>query len=279
MEYSINNEIKRYIFKYRKILFILLYIFIIFVLISVFKEGYSGRIEKNEFDEIQKYLLEIRENDKDIYNKLEVELVYENVKGIDVSSWQGEIDWEKVKATGIDFVMIRCGFRNLTNEEILVDKTFHYNIKEANRLGIPVGVYFYSTAINELEALEEATFVLNLIKDYDITYPVVYDFELFNDKRTTGVSDRVINNNAIKFLDYIRAHGYNGMLYTNLHAINNHWDISKFEGYRIWFAQYIEEATYEGYYDMWQYSDRGKVDGIVGNVDLNEGYIAYRVIQ
>lgn len=279
MEYSINNEIKRYIFKYRKILFILLYIFIIFVLISVFKEGYSGRIEKNEFDEIQKYLLEIRENDKDIYNKLEVELVYENVKGIDVSSWQGEIDWEKVKATGIDFVMIRCGFRNLTNEEILVDKTFHYNIKEANRLGIPVGVYFYSTAINELEALEEATFVLNLIKDYDITYPVVYDFELFNDKRTTGVSDRVINNNAIKFLDYIRAHGYTGMLYTNLHAINNHWDISKFEGYRIWFAQYIEEATYEGYYDMWQYSDRGKVDGIVGNVDLNEGYIAYRVIQ
>ena len=200
-------------------------------------------------------------------------------KGIDVSSWQGKIDWEKVKATGIDFVMIRCGFRNLTNDEIHVDKTFHYNIKEANRLNIPVGVYFYSTAINEKEALEEATFVLNLIKDYDIIYPVAYDFELFNDKRTKGISDRTINNNAVKFLDYIRAHGYNGMIYTNLNAINNHWNLNKFEGYRIWYAQYIDISTYEGKYDMWQYTDNGRVDGIIGGVDLNESYISYKVIE
>lgn len=173
--------------------------------------------------------------------------------------------------------MIRCGFRNLVNDEIHVDKLFYYNIKEANRVGIPVGVYFYSTAITEKEVLEEATFVLNLIKDYDVQYPVAYDFEMFNENRTVGLSDIVINDNAVKFLDYISAHGYIGMLYTNLSSLNKHWDLSKFEGYRVWYAQYIDKTTYEGSYDMWQYADNGRVDGIVGNVDLNESYYAYEI--
>ena len=279
MQYTVSDQIKLVLYKYRIVFISLICLAIFFVLTSVFKEGYSGRLQNEEFNEIQNYLLEIRKNDKDIYNKLNIEIVEETVKGIDVSSWQGNIDWEKVKATGIDFVMLRCGFRNLTNEEIHVDKTFHYNISEANRLGIPVGVYFYSTAINEKEALEEATFVLNQIKEYDVIYPIAYDFEMFNDNRTSGVSDRSINNNAIKFLDYVRAHGYTGMLYANLNSLNNHWDITKFEGYRLWYAQYIEQSTYGGHYDMWQYSDIGKVDGIVGNVDLNESYISYKLIN
>ncbi len=279
MELTLNDQLKSFILRNRKIVIPILCLIVLVVLLSVFQEGYASRIENEEFSEIQNFLEEIRDRDKDIYNKLDVALYEETVKGIDVSSWQGEIDWEKVKATGIDYVMIRCGFRNLTNDEIHVDKTFHYNIKEANRLGIPVGVYFYSTAINEKEALEEASFVLNLIKDYDVIYPVAYDFEMFNEKRTKNVSDRTINNNAIKFLDYIRAHGYNGMIYTNLSALNKHWNIEMFEGFRIWYAQYIDKSTYEGKYDMWQYTDNGRVDGIVGEVDLNESYIAYKVVK
>ena len=279
MQYTIFDSFKNFALQRRKEVVFILSLMIISILLYVFEMGYSNRTKEEEFSEIQGYLLEIREKDKDIYNNLEVDEVERVVKGIDVSSWQGEINWDKVKNAGIDFVIIRCGFRNLSNDEIHVDSRFDYNISEANRVGIPVGVYFYSTAINEKEVFEEATFVLNLIKDYDVIFPVVYDFELFNQKRTVGVNDKRINDNAVRFLDYMRAHGYNGMLYTNLKAINNHWDLDLFEGYKIWYAQYIDESTYDGDYDMWQYSDRGKIDGIMGYVDLNESYVDYEVLN
>lgn len=277
MEYTYIDIFRSFMLKHRKIVIPILCILVISILLYVFNEGYSSRLVNEEFGEIQGYLLEIREKDKKIYNNLDIKVVEKTVKGIDVSSWQGDIDWDKVKDSGIDYVMIRCGFRNLVNDEMHIDKLFYYNIKEANRVGIPVGVYFYSTAITEKEVLEEATFVLNLIKDYDVQYPVAYDFEMFNENRTVGLSDIVINDNAVKFLDYISAHGYIGMLYTNLSSLNKHWDLSKFEGYRVWYAQYIDKATYEGTYDMWQYADNGRVDGIVGNVDLNESYYAYEI--
>jgi len=279
MQYSLLDIFKNYALQHRRAVVFILCLFIISVIIYVFDEGYSSRLQNEEFSEIQDFILELREKDKDIYNPLEINVVEKKVKGIDVSSFQGDIDWDKVKESGIEFVMIRCGYRNLSNAEIHEDKTFRYNVEEANRLGIPVGIYFYSTARNEKEVLEEATFVLNLIKDYDITYPVVYDFEMFNQKRTKGVNDKRINDNAVQFLDYLRAHGYDGMLYSNLNALNNHWDIERFFGYKLWYAQYINRATYEGKYDMWQYADNGRVDGIVGNVDLNEGYYAYEVVK
>lgn len=278
-EYSTLDKVLMYTVYNRKFIIPLACLLIIVLLTSMFVEGYSMRDEYVEFEEIQGYLVDLREKDYDIHNDLEIEFVYKNVKGIDVSSWQGEIDWEKVKASGVEFAMIRCGFRSMTSSTISLDKTFHYNISEANRVGIPVGVYFYSTAISEEEALEEASYVLNLIKDYDVIYPVAYDFEMFNKNRTKGLDDIDINDNAVKFLDYIRAHGYIGMLYSNLNAINNHWDLSKFEGYRVWYAQYIDKSTYEGNYDMWQYSDAGRIDGIKGKVDLNESYISYEVVE
>lgn len=279
MQYSSLDYFKNFTLQHRREVVFLLSLLIVSVLLSVFHDGYASRLENEEFDEIQGYLIEIREKDKNIYNTLEVQEVEKTVKGIDVSSWQGEIDWEKVKASGIDFVIIRCGFRNLTNEEIHEDSRFASNIQEANRVGIPVGVYFYSTARNEKEVLEEATFVLNLVKDYEVVYPIVYDFELFNQKRTEGIKDKRINDNAVKFLDYMRAHGYNGMLYSNLNAIQNHWDLKQFAGYKLWYAQYIDSSTYDGTYAMWQYSDRGRIDGIVGYVDLNESYIAYEIVE
>ena len=227
-------------------------------------------------DKTLRKINKIRKKDRDIYNLYKFEKVSGTVKGIDVSSWQGDINFEKVKESGIDFIMIRCGFRNLTNADIVEDKKFKYNISEAIKYDIPVGVYFYSTARNELEAMEEASFVLNLIMDYKITYPVAYDFEMFDEKRTKGVSAERINKNAKAFLEYIEEHGYEGMMYSNLTAINDYWNISDFSEYELWFAHYVDKSSYEGEYGMWQYSDKGRVDGIVGNVDLNEAYFYYK---
>lgn len=279
MQYTYNDIFKSFMLRNRKLVIVILSLLIVSVLIYVFNEGYSSRMENENFSEIQSLYLDMRVKDQDIYNMLDVKIVNKEVKGIDVSSFQGEIDWNKIKESDIDYVMIRCGFRNLTNSELHVDKYFYRNIEAVNKLGIPAGVYFYSTAINEREAIEEASFVLNIIKDYDITYPIAYDFEMFNQNRTLGVSDKKINNNALKFLDYIEVHGYYGMLYTNLRAIENHWNLEKFNDYKIWYAQYIDIPIYDGNYDMWQYSDTGRVDGILGDVDLNYSYIAYEVIE
>jgi len=224
-----NSYLKKFISRHQLVIIIFLCALMVSILFYCFKDSYSTRLLNEDFNEIQNFIKEIKEKDKDIYNNLAVKIVKKEVKGIDISEFQHKIDWEKVASSNIDFVMIRCGYRNLSNDELHVDKNFEYNISEANRFNIPVGVYFYSTAINKKEALEEASFVLNLIKDYNITYPVAYDFELFQAKRTKGVSDETINDNALYFLDYIKTHGYNGMLYTNLQALKNHWHIKKFK--------------------------------------------------
>lgn len=278
MQYSKIDNLKFFILRHHKFVVTILSVFIVGVLVYCFNDGYANRVPSNEFSEIQNFVLELRDKDKKIINPLKVNLIKKNVKGIDVSEFQGDIDWEKVKNTGIDFVMIRCGYRSMVKGEVREDSKFRYNISEANRLGIPVGVYFYSTAINKKEAIEEASFVLNLIKDYDVIYPVVYDFEMFDENRTKGLNDKVVNDNAIYFLDYVRSHGYHGMMYANLRSLKNHWNIENFMGYALWYAQYIDMATYEGEYAMWQYADNGRVDGIVGNVDLDEGYVAYEVV-
>lgn len=276
MKSSFFNKIKCFLVEHMRLIAVFSFVLLIGVILIIFKVSYSSRYDNDhDFDEIQRYLRKIERKDKFIYNDSQVKEVKKTVKGIDVSSFQGDIDWEKVKNSGIDFVMIRCGFRSLSSEVIMEDSKFHYNIKEANRLNIPVGIYFYSTAINEVEVIEEASFVLNLIKNYKVTYPVVYDFESFNQNRVKDVSYQQINDNAIKFLDYLEKHGYKGMLYSNLRDLSNYWELDRFKKYKFWYAQYIDEATYQGDYDMWQYADNGRIDGIVGKVDLNESYISY----
>ncbi len=278
MLYSLGNKFKYFALQHRKIVVLFFCVCILGIFAYFFQVSYAARYSGSGFDEIQKLIAEYHEKDSDIYNNVEVEEVKEIAKGIDISSWQGEIDFAKVKQSGIDFIIIRCGMRLQQSGEIKEDKMFKQNISEANKYGIPVGVYFYSAATNKKEAVEEASFVLNLIKDYEIVYPVVYDFEMFGLDRCADVSDEVINNNAKAFLRYVETHGYKGMLYTNLKAANNHWDMSKFDKYKIWLAQYIEYATYNDRYEMWQYADTGRVDGIMGNVDLDESYITYKKI-
>lgn len=277
METTRFDKIRIFLFKHKVVVIVFLCLILSVTLIAVLADSYSKRYDPEEFSELQTYLLEIKERDRNIYNKLKVKEIKKEVNGIDVSSWQKEIDWEQVKESNIDFVMIRCGYRNLTNDDVLEDPRFEYNISEANRLGIPVGVYFYSTARDEKEVLEEATFVLNLIKDYDITYPVAYDFELYNQKRMEGVSASRINDNATIFLEYMDAHGYRGMIYSNLSYLDRVWNIEQFNEYKFWLAQYDGEIVAD--YDMLQHTDKGKIPGISVSVDLNKANFAYELIE
>ena len=194
--------------------------------------------------------------------------------GIDVSEWQSIIDFEEVKKSGVDFVIIRCGLRN-SNDEIVEDKYFKRNIEEALAHDIHVGIYFFSTANTEIEALEEAKWVVDKIKDYKITYPVVYDLENIGKYSTANLSLNEINKNAKVFLDYVSNNGYVGSLYSSGYDLNNSWDVSLFSNYLIWYAHYTTSPDYEGNYVMWQYSNTGKIKGISGDVDLNVAYFSY----
>ncbi len=211
-------------------------------------------------------------NDEDYYKGY---LSYGISYGIDVSEWQGYIDWERVKKTGISFAMIRCGYRQTHGSEIHEDATFRQNIEGAIKAGLKVGVYFFGTAKNQVEALEEADFTLNLIKDYDITYPIVYDTESFNTGRLEYTDYSAITDNVLTFTETIASYGYETMIYSYKDAFSYMLDTGKFEGKLIWMAHFSDKTDYRGEYNMWQYSETGHVDGITGNVDLNISYFTY----
>lgn len=195
--------------------------------------------------------------------------------GIDVSEWQGDIDWEKVKNTGISFAMIRCGYRQIVGNDLYEDVKFKQNIEGAIASGLQVGVYFYGTAKNEKEAIEEAEFTVNLIKDYNITYPVVYDAETFNRGRLARTSYSDITNNILTFTETVSSYGYETMIYSYYDAFTYMLDTGKFDGKLIWLSHFSETTGYTGNYNMWQYTESGRVDGIKTNVDLNISYINY----
>ncbi len=203
--------------------------------------------------------------------------------GIDISKWQGRIDWKKVAADGIDFAIIRIGYRG-ENGTIYRDANADYNIQQATAAGIPVGVYFFSTAVSAEEAREEAVWTANAIAGYKISYPVVYDCEGFNSasSRMYSLTASQRTDNAIAFLDYIKNAGYEGMFYGAKNDLQNIsvWETSRIEAsFKVWVAQYTTPAypqtqkpDYKGRYDMWQYTNRGTVDGVEGNCDMILSY-------
>ncbi len=203
--------------------------------------------------------------------------------GVDVSKWQGKIDWTKVKKSGIDFAIIRIGFRG-ENGVIYKDDCADYNIQQADKAGVLVGVYFFSTATTTAEAVEEAKWTVSAIEGYPISYPVVYDCEGFNnyDSRMYGLSNSQRTDNALAFLKHIEQNGYEGMLYSAKNELDNslYWDTARIENsYSVWVARYPnapypQTATpdYGGKYDMWQYTDKGSVNGISGNTDMSVSY-------
>lgn len=192
-------------------------------------------------------------------------------KGIDVSKHQGDIDWQKVAADGVEFAFIRVGNRGYGSGAIVDDMQFEKNITGAISNGIKVGVYFFSQAITVEEAKEEAEYVLQKIAPYKITCPVVLDVEKVADSeaRMNKISKEERTENTLIFLETIENAGYKPMLYHNMEMATLKMDMSRLEKYEKWFAYYNKEFYYPYAYSVWQYTDKGRVDGIDGNVDMN----------
>ena len=194
--------------------------------------------------------------------------------GIDVSKWNGDIDWDKVKADGVEFVMIRCGYRGTTMGSLIEDPNFLVNIRGAKAAGLDVGVYFFTQAINEVEAVEEASMVIALCEGYELDYPVMIDSEGAGGNGRADSLDVETRTKVCKaFCETIENAGYEAGVYASRSWYNANLEVNKLEKYRIWLAEYRSTPLYSGYYDMWQYTSKGKVDGIEGNVDLNISYI------
>lgn len=200
------------------------------------------------------------------------------VHGIDVSKYQGNIDWKAAKAAGVDYAFIRVAYRGYGDSGNIADDTYYkQNIEGALAAGVPVGVYFFSQAITEKEAVEEAQYILNKIKGYNVTLPVVMDFEfagtgvgrLYN----AGLDKAQMTEICLAFCETVKAAGYEPMLYANKVMLTNYLNASQISSqYDIWLAQYTSEATYAGDYTFWQYTSSGTVDGISGKVDCNFWY-------
>ncbi|MDR1422493.1 MAG: glycoside hydrolase family 25 protein [Coriobacteriales bacterium] len=191
--------------------------------------------------------------------------------GVDVSSHQGSIDWKAVAADGIDFAFLRIGHRGYTEGEIYLDECFEDNYVGATSAGLPVGVYFFSQALNEDEAREEAHFVLETLGGRTPNYPIVYDFEPVSDVngRANALDARQRTRNALAFCEVIKQAGYAPMLYGNAQD-RAHYYADPLEGYPFWFAEYGTEFP-SGQFDfsIWQYSSSGEVAGITTAVDMN----------
>ncbi|MBQ3104285.1 MAG: glycoside hydrolase family 25 [Lachnospiraceae bacterium] len=207
--------------------------------------------------------------------------------GIDVSRYQGTIDWAQVAQTGVDFAIVRVGYRTLSTGEITEDSNARYNLQEATAHGIKAGAYFFSTAVTEQEAVEEANWTADFISRYKITYPVVYDCEGYErqDSRQYSLTKEERTGIAKAFLNAIHERGYTPMFYASKGEMEGDlkWITSELEkSFKIWVSWYpslpypdTQTADYAGNYDMWQYTNNGSVPGIAYPVDVNIAYFGY----
>ncbi|MCL2252859.1 MAG: glycoside hydrolase family 25 protein [Lachnospiraceae bacterium] len=196
--------------------------------------------------------------------------------GIDVSKWNKEIDWHKVKDAGVEFAIIRVGYRGWTSGSLIEDPYFKANMRGALNAGIPVGVYFFTQAITVMEAVEEASMVIAMVEEFKLAYPIFIDSE----GTGTGGLGRADNlNKSLRtdiskaFMETIKNAGYHAGIYAARSWLYNQLDMEQLSEYIVWLAEYRDIPQYTGYYQMWQYSSRGQIDGINGNVDLNLSYL------
>lgn len=193
-------------------------------------------------------------------------------KGIDVSLYQKEIDWEQVAASGVTFAIIRCGFRGAVTGKLVEDSYFRRNMEGAKAAGIRVGVYFFTQAISEEEAIEEANMVLSLCKNYTLDLPIFIDTENAVDGRANGLDNRTRTDYIKKFCDTIQSNGYTPGVYASKNWYYEKVYAKELENYCNWVAQYSDVCDYEGKKDFWQYSSKEQINGIQGNVDVNIRY-------
>ena len=199
---------------------------------------------------------------------------YEVLRGVDVSEHQHDIDWERAAASGIDFAFVRGGRRGYSAGSMKEDEYYKQNIEGALAAGLEVGVYFFSQAVNVQEAIEEAEYTLQLIEPYDITLPVVYDWEKIYDDadsaRTTGLDTHILSDCAVAFCETVKRAGYTPCVYFNRHTGYYGLDLSRMTDYVFWFA--LPESPFPNFYykvDIWQYSFDDIVPGIPGETDMN----------
>lgn len=195
--------------------------------------------------------------------------------GIDVSKWNGSIDWNAVKNSGVSYVIIRCGYRGSSTGALIEDPKFASNIKGAKAAGLKVGVYFFSQAVNEVEAVEEASMALNLVSGYGLEYPIFLDVEASNGR---GDAIDAATRTAVcqAFCATIQNSGYKAGIYANTTWFTTKINVGSLTNYKIWLAQYASAPTYTATkYDIWQYTSKGSVSGISGGVDMNISYLNY----
>ena len=209
----------------------------------------------------------------DIYTFSSSGVLGQKERGIDVSKFQGNIDWNAVKADGITFAIIRCGYRGYGSGALVEDSTFRRNIQGATAAGIKVGVYFYSQAIDEAEAVQEASMVVSLVQGYSLPYGVYFDTEKVagDTGRADGISAAQRTANAVAFCEAIQAAGYKAGVYSYASWFYNNLNFANISKYRTWIAQYRDTLDFAYSYNIWQYTSQGRVNGISGNVDMNLG--------
>lgn len=194
--------------------------------------------------------------------------------GIDVSKWNGDIDWDRVKNAGVQFAIVRAGYRGSVTGSLVEDPLFAANMKGASASGIPVGVYFFTQAVNEVEAVEEASTVLKLIREYNLDYPVFIDTEgAGGNGRADGLDVETRTLVCEAFCRTIENAGYEAGVYGSRNWYNHNLQTDRLQNYDIWLAEYRSVPLYQGYYNMWQYTSKGRIDGISGNVDMNISYM------
>lgn len=193
--------------------------------------------------------------------------------GIDVSKWNGKIDWDKVKNEGIDFAIMRAGYRGSVSGVIVEDPSFQTYMTGASSALIQKGVYFFTQAVNEVEAVEEASAVIELIKKYKLDYPVYIDTESAGGEGRADSLDKETRTLICEaFCRTIENAGYAAGIYASRNWFDNNLNADRLSKYQIWLAEYRDVPLYQGYYHMWQYTSKGTVSGIAGSVDLNISY-------
>ncbi len=191
--------------------------------------------------------------------------------GIDVSTHQKDIDWQAVAADGIDFAMLRMGYRGYTEGGLFVDPTFEQNLRGALDAGVEVGVYFFSQAITPEEAAEEADYVLHTLNGQELTFPIAFDWEFISNSeaRTNDQDGSAMTDCAVAFCERIKDAGYQPAVYFNRTLGYLHYDLRALKDYNLWLAEYDAAPDFYYHFDLLQYSETGQVNGIQGNVDLN----------
>lgn len=194
----------------------------------------------------------------------------ESYSGVDVSAFQGNIDWTKVAASGIDFAIIRLGYRGYGSGKLVEDEYAKKNLAGATEAGLPIGVYFFSQALSMDEADQEIEFMLDILGDYRLDMPVILDWEIpAADARTANMDARTLTDIQLYFCEKMKALGYQPMVYFNWHQSENLYYLSELEDFPFWLALYQDRMRFPWKVEMWQYTCTGRVPGIAGDVDIN----------